>query len=309
MDFTSALLVAALSAGTPLLFAALGGILSERCGVIFLGTEGVMLMGAVVSIITLSRTGSWQLAVIASMAVGASLGLIHALLCVTLKANQTVSGMAITLFGTGLSAFLGKPYAGLPVPSGVPKLELAWLEPFPVLGDLFAFQNVLVWASFLLVALLQLYIHRTSWGLKLRAVGDSPSAADAMGVRVALVRYGHIVAGAMLMGAAGAYLVLVFSPNWIEGMTAGCGWIAVALVIFARWNPVRALLGAYLFGAFEALGYRIQTVTDAVPPYFLKMLPYIITIVVLMFLGWKNRRKPSGQPQALGVPYYREERV
>ncbi|WP_127534621.1 ABC transporter permease [Paenibacillus kobensis] len=309
MDFITALLVAALSAGTPLLFATLGGILSERCGVIFLGTEGAMLMGAVVSIMTLSRTGSWPLAVVMAMLVGAAFGVLHGVLCVSLKANQTVSGMAITLFGTGLSAFLGKPYAGLPVPAGIPKLNIPVLQDVPVIGDLFGSQNVLVWASFMLVIAMQAYIYRTGWGLKLRAVGDSPSTADAMGIQVAAVRYGHVVAGAMLIGLSGAYLVLVFSPNWMEGMTAGRGWIAVALVIFARWNPVRALLGAYLFGAFEALGYRIQTVTDAVPPYFLKMLPYLITILVLMIIGWNNRRKPSGQPQSLGAPYYREQRT
>ncbi|GFN31182.1 ABC transporter permease [Paenibacillus xylaniclasticus] len=309
MDFVTTLLAAALSAGTPLLFATLGGILSERCGVIFLGTEGVMLMGAVVSIITLSRTGSWQLAIAMAMFAGAAFGVLHGVLCVSLKANQTLSGMGLTLLGTGLSAFLGKPYAGLPVPSGIPRLNIPMLENVPLLGDLLGRQNVLLWASLVLVIVMQAYIFRTGWGLKLRAVGDSPSTADAMGIRVAAVRYGHIAAGAMLMGLAGAYLVLVFSPNWMEGMTAGRGWIAVVLVIFARWNPVRALLGAYLFGAFEALGYRIQTVTAAIPPYFLKMLPYLITVLVLIFIGWYNRNKPSGQPQSLGVSYYREQRV
>ncbi|MFC4775537.1 ABC transporter permease [Paenibacillus sp. GCM10023252] len=309
MDSLLLIAIAAMSAGTPLLFATLGGILSERSGVIYLGTEGTMLMGAVTAFITFYTSGSWLAALLSAILVGGAFGLLHAVLTVSLKANQTVAGMAITLFGTGLSAYLGKAYAGMPAPGSVPKLHLSFLEGTPMLGALLGHQNVLIWLSFALTAILQVYIHRTSWGLKLRAVGDSPAAADSMGLQVGAIRYTHVIAGAMLMGLSGAYLILVFSPNWLEGMTAGRGWIAVALIIFARWNPVRALLGAYLFGAFEALGFRIQMMSDWIPSYFLKMMPYLITIIVLMMIGFKNRKKPSGQPESLGIPYYREQRV
>lgn len=308
MDFYIYLIIAAISSGTPLLFAVLGGILSERSGVIFLGTEGTMLIGAVVSCLTFVHTGSLALSVLASLAAAGGIGFVHALLCVTLKANQIVSGLALTLFGTGLSAYLGKPVAGVPLAVAVPKLRLPWMENLPFAGRIFSNLDVFVWCSFGLVAVLYLYMNKTSWGLHLRAVGDSPATADAMGVRVGLTRYVHVVAGAMLMGLAGCYLIMVYSPNWIEGMTSGRGWIAIALVILAAWNPLYALFGAYLFGGLDALGFRMQLMDIGIPSYFLKMLPYVFTIFVLMIAGWRGRHKPSSEPKALGVPYVREQR-
>lgn len=168
--------------------------------------------------------------------------------------------------------------------------------------------DYLTWFSLLLVLALHLLIHRTSWGLHLRAVGDSPATADVMGIRVQLIRYSYVITGAALIGLAGADMVLAYAPTWNEGLTAGRGWIAVGLVIFARWNPLRALFCAYFFGALDSLGFRIQLLGSAVPPYFLKMIPYLVTILVLMYLGYRNRNKPSGTPEALGVPYIREQR-
>ncbi|WP_311764864.1 ABC transporter permease [Paenibacillus agricola] len=304
----TSLLVAAISAGTPLLLAALGGILSERSGIINLGTEGIMLMGAVLTCMTYLQSGSLGLAIVVALLGTALLGALHALLTVTLHANQTVSGLGITLFGTGLSAYLGKPFSGNPVPGKLPKLDMTWLDSVPLLGKLFAHQDVFVWFSFVLVIVLHLLIFRTSWGLHLRAVGDSPGTADVMGIPVTLYRYAYVIAGSMLMGLAGGYLLLAFSSSWVEGMTAGRGWIAIALIIFARWNPVRALFAAYLFGGLDALGFRIQLTGTEIPSYFLKMIPYMITIIVLMYVGWKTRNKPSGQPEALGTPYLREQR-
>ncbi|OMF18487.1 ABC transporter permease [Paenibacillus sp. FSL H7-0331] len=308
MDFMTSLLVAAISAGTPLLLAALGGILSERSGVINLGTEGIMLMGAVLTCMTYIQTGSLVVALAAALLGTAMMGVLHAFLTVTLHANQTVSGLGITLFGTGLSAYLGKPSSGIPVPGKLPKLDLPWLDSVPLLGKMLAHQDVMVWASFVLVIAFHLLIYRTSWGLHLRAVGDSPGTADVMGIPVALFRYTYVIIGSMLMGLAGSYLLLAFSSSWVEGMTSGRGWIAIALIIFARWNPVRALFAAYLFGGLDALGFRIQLLGTPIPSYFLKMLPYVITILVLMYVGWKTRNRPSGQPEALGVPYLREQR-
>jgi len=309
MEMIIQIAAAAMSAGTPLLFAVLGGILIERSGIIQLGAEGIMLMGAVTAALIHIRTGSLAAALIAVLAVGAALGLLHGFLTVSLRVNQIVSGLAMTLFGSGLSAFLGKAIAGQPVPGAVPKLDMPFLEPVPVIGDLFAHLDALTWLSFLLVIGMHLYIHRTSWGLHLRALGDNPATADVMGIPVQAFRYGCVIVGTMLIGLAGADLLLVYSPAWIEEMTAGRGWIAVALIIFARWNPLRALLAAYFFGALDALGFRIQLIGSGIPSYFLKMIPYVVTILVLMYLGWRNRGKPSGSPESLGVPYIREQRM
>ncbi|MGG1311231.1 MULTISPECIES: ABC transporter permease [Cohnella] len=308
MEWFIQLAVAAIASGTPLLFATLGGILNERSGIIQLGAEGIMLMGAVTACMTYLHTGSFIASLLAVAGVGAALGLLHAFMCVTLRTNQVVSGLAMTLFGSGLSAYLGKSVAGTPIPGSVPKLDLPFLEPLPVIGDIFARLDVLTWFSFALVIVLHLLIHRTSWGLHLRAIGDNPATADVMGIRVQLLKYGYTVAGSMLIGLAGADLLLAYSPTWIEGMTAGRGWIAVALIIFARWNPLRALFCAYFFGVMDTIGFKIQLIGSSIPSYFLKMIPYVVTILVLMYLGWRNRNKPTGAPEALGIPYIREQR-
>ncbi|SET92127.1 ABC transporter permease [Paenibacillus sp. NFR01] len=308
MDFTTQLIIAAISAGTPLLLATLGGILNERAGIIQLGAEGLMLMGAVSTCIVYIRSGNLLLALLAAIGVTAVLGLVHSFLTVTLRANQTMSGLAMTLFGSGLSAYLGKSISGLPLPGTSPKLHLGWLEPVPVIGDIFGKLDYMTWFSLLLVAALHLLIHHTSFGLHLRAVGDSPATADVMGIRVQLIRYSYVTIGAALIGLAGADMVLAYAPTWNEGLTAGRGWIAVGLVIFARWNPLRALFCAYFFGALDSLGFRIQLLGSVIPSYFLKMIPYVLTILVLMYLGYRNRNKPSGTPESLGVPYIREQR-
>lgn len=307
MDFITQLLIAAISAGTPLLLATLGGILNERAGIIQLGAEGLMLMGAVTTCIVFIRSENLALALLATIAVTGLLGLLHAFLSVTLRANQTMSGLAMTLFGSGLSAYLGKSISGNPLPGMLPRLHLDFLNSVPFL-KMISNLDVLTWLSFALVIILHLLIHRTSWGLHLRAVGDSPATADVMGIRVRTIRYGYIIAGAMLIGLAGADMVLTVAPTWNEGLTAGRGWIAVGLVIFARWNPVRALVCAYFFGALDSLGFRVQLLGSAIPSYFLKMIPYVVTILVLMYLGYRNRNKPSGTPESLGVPYVREQR-
>lgn len=308
MDTIIQMLQVALSSGTPLLIAALGGILIERSGIIQLGAEGLMLMGAVVAGLTYLRTESLLLTLLAVSAVSGLLGLLHAALTVSLHTNQIVTGLAMTLFGSGLSAYLGKSISGIPIPHAIPAIHLTWLEGVPAIGDIFAKLDLLTWLSFLLVVAMHLFIYRTSWGLHLRAMGDSPATADVMGIGVYGFRYGSIVVGSMLMGLAGADLLLVYTPTWTEGMVAGRGWIAVALIIFARWNPIRALICAYFFGLLSTIGFRLQLIGVTIPPYFLKMIPYVVTILVLMAIGWRNRNKPSGAPQALGSPYIREQR-
>ncbi|MGP7817120.1 ABC transporter permease [Niallia sp. 01092] len=308
MEITILIIAAAISSGSSLLFAILGGILSEKAGVIHLGTEGIMLIGAVISCITFIKTDSLFLTLLAALLASGVLGLIHAILCITLRANQIVSGLAITLFGTGFSAYLGKSVAGAPLSVSVPKVHLSWLEPIPFIGKIFSHLDIFIWISIALSVLLYLYMFKTSWGLHLKAVGDSPSTSDVMGISVIKTRYLHVIAGSMLMGFAGFYLIMVYSPNWIEGMTAGRGWIAIALIIFARWNPLLAIVCAYFFGGLDALGFRVQLFNIGIPSYFLKMIPYIATILVLMFIGWKNRKKPRLEPKSLGVPYFREQR-
>ncbi|MER2106759.1 MAG: ABC transporter permease [Solibacillus sp.] len=308
MEMIPLIIVAAISGGTTLLFAVLGGILNEKAGIINLGTEGIMLVGAVTAAILYIQTENLLLTLVVTLISSGLLGLVHAFLCITLRTNQIVSGLAITLFGTGFSAYIGKSVAGVAIPVSIPTVDLSFLQSIPFIGTIFSQLNIFIWGSILLSIILYIYMYKTSWGLHLKAVGDNPSTSDAMGVSVVKIRYFHVVAGAMLMGVAGFYLVLVYSPSWIEGMTSGRGWIAIALIIFARWNPIYALFGAYFFGGLDSLGFRMQLFDLGIPSYFLKMIPYVATILVLMFIGWKNRNKPSIEPQSLGAPYFREQR-
>ncbi len=309
MDWITQILAAGLSAGTPLLFATLGGILIERSGVIQLGAEGLMLMGAVTAALMYLWVPNLLLTVGAVLVVGMLLGLLHAFLTVTLRANQIVSGLAMTLFGTGLSATLGQPVAGAPLVGSAPLLNLNFLSSLPLAGPLLAHLDIFTWLSFILVIALTLLLKKTSFGLRLKAVGDSPGTADVMGIPVTLYRYGCVMAGSALMALGGADLLLVYSPTWIQGMTAGRGWIAVALIIFSQWNPLRALIGTYFFGILDTLGFRIQLAGSTIPPYFLKMIPYLVTILVLILVGWRTRHRPSSAPRALGLPYLREQRL
>jgi simple sugar transport system permease protein len=223
MELIPQLLTAAMAAGTPLLFATLGGILIERSGIIQLGAEGLMLMGAVTAAMTFLATSNLALTLAAVVVVTGLLGLLHAFLAVTLRANQIVSGLALTLFGAGLSAYLGKSITGIPLHGAVPKIHLAFLDSVPILGPVLGNLDVFTWASLVLVAVFQLYLFHTSWGLHLRAVGDNPATADVMGIRVQAFRYGCVILGSVLMGLGGANLLMVFSPTWIEGMTTGGG--------------------------------------------------------------------------------------
>jgi len=301
-----ALLVSAVTSGTPLLFASLGEVLAQRSGVMNLGVEGMMLVGAVSGFLVATKTHSLWAGILAAMLAGGALALVHAFLTVTLKANQVVSGLALTMFGTGLSAYIGRGMIGVPAFNYFRPFKLAFLGDLPFLGPILFNQNALVYISFGLTLLLWLFVYKTRPGLYLRSVGENPAAADAMGINVFAVRYLAVFAGGTLAGLGGAYLSLAFAPSWLENMTAGRGWIAVALVIFATWNPLKAAAGAYLFGGIHALGFRAQAAGITVSSYFLNMLPYIFTIVVLIIASGRNRR--NGPPAGLGLPYDREER-
>ena len=301
-------LAAAISAGTAILFACLGEILCERAGILNLGVEGMMLAGALAGFATAYGTGSPWLGALAALAAGGLLSLIHALLTITLNANQVVSGLALTLFGGGLTAFLGQPLVGLPAPAAFNKLAVPGLANVPVLGPILFRQDALTYLSYALVPLLWLWIYRTRPGLYLRAVGENPATVDAMGLSVRRLRYLYVVLGGMLAGLGGAAISLASNPGWTENMTAGRGWIAIALVIFATWNPARAAIGAYLFGGVEALQFRLQGAGTSISPFFLNMLPYLFTIVVLVLATRETVRRRVAAPAALGLPYFREER-
>lgn len=303
--------------GTPLYFAALGELLTERSGVLNLGVEGMMLMGAVAAAWTsLHAPGpTWAvlvLAVLAGMVAAGAMALLHAFLVVTLRVNQVVSGLAITILagGAGLSSYLASTWgvATGPVPHQLEALDVAGLGDLPVLGPIVFDQNALTYLSWVALGVASWYLFRTRRGLELRAVGESPATADAMGIDVTRSRYVHTVLGGMLAGVGGAYFTLAIVPTWTDGITAGRGWIAIALVIFGFWRPDLTLLGAYLFGAFSSLAPTLQTRGVDVPVQLLDSLPYLMTIVVLVAVssGWASRR--VGAPAALGTAYEREDR-
>lgn len=306
-SFIIATLNATVRAGTPLLFAVLGDILVERSGVMNLGVEGLMLIGAVSGFVASYSTGNLFLAIIIAMIAGALLGAVHAFFCITLKINQIVSGLAITMLGVGISGMWGKNFVGV-VAKRFEVIELPLLSDIPVFGEILFKHDILVYMSYLIVPILWFYIYKTREGMKLRAVGEAPDAADARGINVFVVRYLYTIAGGALIAVGGVYLSLAYNSAWMENMTAGRGWIAVALVLFATWDPFKALLGAYLFGGITALGLRLQLVGVDVPSDFLRMLPYVLTVIVLFFTSTESLKRKVGAPAALGIPYSREER-
>ena len=243
------------------------------------------------------------------------ISLIHAFLTVTLRANQVVSGLALTIFGTGVSGLFGKNLIGVDIKNYIKPFEFTSLNSIPVINSLntiFLEQDILVYFSYLIIPLAWFYIYRTRAGLELRAVGENPRTADSLGINVSLIRYIYIFVGGMFCGLAGVYLSLAYTPMWVEGMSGGRGWIAIALVIFATWNPVKAAMGAYLFGGVDALQLRIQAAGidffKNIPVPLLKTLPYLFTIIVLLIGSGRTARKKMGAPASLGLPYVREER-
>ncbi|QBI19738.1 ABC transporter permease [Egibacter rhizosphaerae] len=312
MDVTIVVLTlaAAVGAGTPLALAALGALLSERAGVLNLGIEGLMLVGAVNAFIVAEVSGQPLLGLVAGAAAGGALAIIHAFLSITMRANQIVAGLALVLLGTGIAMFLGQPIEGQPLSARLPDTSLPLLSEIPILGRILFDQDVVVYGTWVVIAAATFYLMRTRTGLAVRAVGEAPATADVMGIRVAAVRYAHVVASGVFAGAGGAYIILARVPAWAQdGTTAGLGWIAIALVVFASWRPWRALAGAYLFGVALRANFALQAAGfTAVPAEFLSMLPYLVTVAVLMVITATDTRERLGAPTALGVPYVRDER-
>ena len=305
--------------GTPLLYGALGELLAERAGVLNLGVEGMMLIGAVMGFWTVQRLHAGSGAILAAAIgvaalAGALTAAIHAFLVITLRASQIVSGLALTIFAgaAGLSSYLGNDFnlGANPARAQFHAVFPARLQNLPVVGPIIFGHNILVYASWVLVVLVWLYLSRTRLGLNVRAVGDSPAAADAMGISVAAYRYAHTLAGGALAGVAGATFTLAITPQWVDGITGGAGWIAIALVIFAFWRPELCLVGAYFFGALQDLTPELQARGIHLGPTVLwtSSLPYLMTIVVLVLVSASSTRRWLGAPAALGMPYVREER-
>lgn len=305
MNHVAELFVLTLAAGTPLVYAALGELVVEKAGVLNLGVEGMMLVGAVASFIVAARTGNAWLGVLAGMAGGAALSAVFAVLTLSLMANQVAAGLALSLFGIGLSAFVGLPYVSVVI-EGIRPFAIAGISDLPYIGKLLFGHNPLVYLSLALFAAIHGFIYFTRPGLIVRAVGESPQSAHAIGYPVIRIRYMAVLFGGACAGLAGAYLAVADTPLWAEGMTAGRGWIALALVVFAAWKPWRVLAGAYLFGGVTLAQFQAQASGAAIPSQLLSMLPYLATVIVLALISRDAGMIGQNAPASLGKPYHPE---
>jgi len=306
MEFIIYWLSATPSYAAPLLLAALGLIINERAGVLNLGAEGMMACGALAGALVSLAFSSPLLGVFAAVIAGATVAAIFGGLTVVLRCDQVVSGLLLVALGAGVTGLLGRAIVGQTLP-GFREVDLWLLSDLPVVGPVIFSQNTLTYLSFLFAVLVWWWMYRSVSGLRLRAVGESPSTADANGINVIAARFLAVVVGGAFCGLAGGYLALASSFIWVEGMIAGRGWIAIGLVIFARWNPRQAILGALLFGAVEALIPRVQATGMDVPIYLMMMLPYLTTLGVLVVAS-KFDEKRSQEPANLGIPYARQDR-
>ena len=302
------LLEATVSFGALLYLAALGEMISEKAGILNLGVEGMMAIGAVTGFVVALQTGNPWVALVAAIAAGALIGLLHGLFTVVLGAEQVVSGISLTILGIGLAAYIGKGSVGQPAGAELVPVDWGPLSDIPWVGPVLFQQSPLVYMAVLAGLAASFVLGRTRLGLAVRAAGESAPTADAAGHSVAGLRLAAVATGGALAGASGAYLTLSITPQWTEGVVAGRGWIAVALVIFGAWRPGRVALGALLFGLTLALKTRLQTFGVDFSPILLSMLPYLLTVGVLVAISIRSRNRPSPAPAALGIAYRREER-
>jgi simple sugar transport system permease protein len=300
----TAILAATIVAGTPLVLAALGELVTEKAGVLNLGAEGIMAVGAVAGFAAAHASGSATLGALAGMAAGALMALVFGVLALTLLANQVASGLALSIFGVGLAAFVGKPYESATLPP-VPPLPIPGLAEIPLLGPALFGQQLIVYASWGLFGGIVWFLYRSRAGLILRAVGESPTSAHAIGYSVIRIRYAATLFGGAMAGLGGTFLSVFYTPLWVEGMVAGRGWIALALVVFATWRPLRVLVGAYLFGGVMIAQLFVQGsgAQVEIPSQFLSSLPYLATIVVLVLISRDINAIRLNSPASLGQPY------
>ncbi|MCY4044707.1 MAG: ABC transporter permease [Cellvibrionales bacterium] len=305
LDFFSAILSATIRTGTPLLLVALGEMLVEKSGVLNLGQEGMLLIGAVAGFIAASQSDSLVLGFMAAIAGGIGMAFIFAIVTLFLNANQIATGLALTIFGVGLSAFLGADYEGKTI-AGLTKTPIPLLSDIPFIGALFFDHDVIVYVSWTLFIGMWLLFKKSTLGLNIRAVGENPDAANAIGINVIPLRFALVLVGGALAGLAGGYLSLVYTPLWTEDMSAGRGWIALAIVVFASWKATRVLLGAYLFGFASILHLAAQGMGVNLSANLLAMLPYVATIVVLVILSRNKLKLQLSEPLALAKPWRKE---
>ena len=303
METYALLFAATLSAGTVLAIAALGLLINEKAGIVNLGAEGMMLCAAIAGYATVVHSGSDTLGFLAGMGAGAVLALFFGALVIGLNTNQYATGLALSLFGVGFSAFVGTSYVQAKLPERL-SYEVPYLADLPVIGTAVFRQHPMVYAAIVFTLALIWFLERTRAGLVLRAVGESPQSAHALGYPVRSIRLAAVVCGGALCGLAGAYISVIYTPLWVEGMIAGKGWIALALTTFATWRPARILLGAYLFGGVTMLQFHLQATGLEVPSQFLSMLPYVATIVVLALISRNPQWIRVNMPASLGKPFY-----
>lgn len=301
-DLIVQILFAAVKTGTPLLFIALGEVICEKSGVLNLGQEGMMLMGAVVGFLAAYGTGSAGLGVLAAMIMGCVMSLIFAVLVLHLGANQVATGLALTIFGTGLSAFIGSGVVGQTI-QGFQPIAVPLLSDIPFIGKILFSHDILVYSSFVMTFVLMFVVNKTRIGLTLKAVGENPHAANAIGIKVLRVRYLAVMFGGVMAGISGAYMSLVYTPMWVENMTAGRGWIALALVVFASWRVGRIMLGAYLFGLASIMHLVLQGLGWSISPNLLAMLPYVATVVVMVIISADKFKEKLLAPRSLGKTF------
>jgi ABC-type uncharacterized transport system permease subunit len=311
MDLIAGLIQTSILAGGVLALAALGEVLAERVGVVNLGVEGLMAVGAITGIATVVAVPNPILGFLLALLVGLLAGMVFAVATVYIRANQVLCGLALTLMGTGIAATIGKAYSGMPAPATFAPIPIPLLSEIPLIGRALFTQNLLVYLIYIILPVALHYLmFRTRHGLDMRAVGENPAAADAAGIPVRQIRFWYVSAGAALAAGAGAYLTLAFVPSWSEGVVAGRGWIAVALVIFAGYRPVNAVLAALLFGLITSLGFVGQARNWPIAAPVLSMLPYLgtIALIIVPVLAWQKVRRMMAAPAALGEPYFRDER-
>ncbi len=303
MDSISLLIAASMNAGTLLALAALGLLINERAGIVNLGAEGMMLVSAIAGFATAVNTGNDWLGFLAGMGAGAALAAIFGVLVIWLNTNQYAAGLALSLFGTGFSAFVGLNYVQAKL-GPRPNFEIPLLADIPFIGPALFKQHPLVYGAILLMFAMMWFLYRSRAGLVLRAVGESPESAHALGYSVRRIRLLAVIAGGALCGLAGSYMSVIYTPLWVEGMVAGKGWIALALTTFATWRPARVLLGAYLFGFVTMLQFHLQGQGVEVASQFLSMLPYLSTIVVLVLISSNANFIRANMPASIGKPFF-----
>ncbi|WP_394701637.1 ABC transporter permease [uncultured Roseibium sp.] len=302
LDIVQAVLLTVITAATPLLIAAIGELVVERSGVLNLGVEGMMIMGAVVGFAVANQSGSGALGVLAAIVAGMAMSALFGFLVLGLVTNQVATGLALTILGLGVSGMIGEAYIGVPG-LRLPELDIPGLSEIPFIGPVFFQQDAIVYLSFALVGIVAYCLFRTRIGLILRAVGDNHTSAHALGYSVLKVRFLAVLFGGGCAGLAGSYMSLAYTPQWVENMTAGRGWIALALVVFSSWLPMRVIAGAYLFGAVTVLTFHAQALGAGIPSQFLSSLPYLATIVVLVLISANRRLTLVNTPACLGKPF------